>query len=504
MTGVQTCALPICFPVTIGFVAEGARVGIVGIGLVTGTSSSDSHGTEGVAKVDTGVTGQARGGYFISTDTHEGGNNVGVWTKASGGTVNYGVFSYGTDYSFYGDEGKIYNEDQVLIGSDANLTDFANAKAIISLADSGHTNSYRNAVVAETTVTGSTLACAVYGYAGANDAADTAFATGGYFRAQTAHAGANAGIQAYGTDGTINYGGFLAAYANGAGNGYGVKGECYVNASSDTGIAYGGYFQSDRTHVGGLNIGVYATATNGATNHGVYSSATDYSFYGEEGKIYNEDFVLFGTNANNTDFTRAQLVSSTGNTGDTNTAFIGAVGEAVASNGVANAMGLRGIATTNGANASFGVVGRGYVGATADTGIAYGGYFYATTTHAGANNIGIYANASGGTENFDFYGASGNTYSSGLKTKENSGTLADDATIALPTGVAGILQVWTEAEYGQVYVTTAGVVTLIAGSANFAITDSDTDLCVYDGGSGAVIKNRLGSSKTVRYSYKYS
>ena len=93
---------------------------------------------------------------------------------------------------------------------------------------------------------------------------------------------------------------------------------------------------------------------------------------------------------------------------------------------------------------------------------------------------------------------------SGLNRTASSESVADDGTITLETGVAGILTVWTEAEYMQVYVDTAGVVSSIVGSINTAITDSDTDLCVYDGGTGAVIKNRLGATKTVRYIYNYS
>ena len=91
-----------------------------------------------------------------------------------------------------------------------------------------------------------------------------------------------------------------------------------------------------------------------------------------------------------------------------------------------------------------------------------------------------------------------------LQSAKSSETVADDGTITLDTGVVGILTVWVEDEYMRVYVNSDGAITSLEGSANTAITDSDTNLCVYDGGTGAVIKNRLGAQKTVRYMFDYS
>ena len=97
----------------------------------------------------------------------------------------------------------------------------------------------------------------------------------------------------------------------------------------------------------------------------------------------------------------------------------------------------------------------------------------------------------------------GNIYQNLLTRTADAPSTADDGTITLATGVAGMLKVWTEEEYMQVFVATDGVVTSIYGSANTANTDTDTKLCVYDGGTGAVIKNRLGGTKVVRYEYLY-
>jgi hypothetical protein len=88
----------------------------------------------------------------------------------------------------------------------------------------------------------------------------------------------------------------------------------------------------------------------------------------------------------------------------------------------------------------------------------------------------------------------------------SSEAVADEAEITLATGVAGFgfAQAGDNEEWIQFCFTTAGVVTVIANSANAVNTDMDGNLCVYDAGSGIAIKNRLGASKTIRYSVHYS
>lgn len=92
----------------------------------------------------------------------------------------------------------------------------------------------------------------------------------------------------------------------------------------------------------------------------------------------------------------------------------------------------------------------------------------------------------------------------GLYRKQSSESVADDGTINLPTGVSGICETWTEAEHMKAYVAADGTVTLLYYTANCVATNTDTKFCLYDGGSGAVIANRLGSTKTVRYIFNYS
>ena len=88
---------------------------------------------------------------------------------------------------------------------------------------------------------------------------------------------------------------------------------------------------------------------------------------------------------------------------------------------------------------------------------------------------------------------------------KESSSIADDGEIVLATGVAG----WGEAmagdneEWAQFRFTSAGVVTLIANSANVVNTDTDAKFCIYDAGSGIAIKNRLGATKTVAVNVEY-
>jgi len=94
----------------------------------------------------------------------------------------------------------------------------------------------------------------------------------------------------------------------------------------------------------------------------------------------------------------------------------------------------------------------------------------------------------------------------GLTKEIDSASIDDDGEIILTTAVAGwgFVQAGDNEEYAQVAFTSAGVVTLIYNSTNVANTDSDGNLCIYDAGTGIAIKNRLGSTKTIRYEINYS
>lgn len=81
----------------------------------------------------------------------------------------------------------------------------------------------------------------------------------------------------------------------------------------------------------------------------------------------------------------------------------------------------------------------------------------------------------------------------------------DDESENLPASSSGILSVSCNAEAGQWLIQTDGTVIKISGTTNTASTDSDGNLCVYDNGSGATIKNRLNvDNAEVRAFYFYN
>lgn len=122
-----------------------------------------------------------------------------------------------------------------------------------------------------------------------------------------------------------------------------------------------------------------------------------------------DDVLLVGSTASKTDFPLATGIVSSGNSGHTYDQNIGFVGEAAAS-GSLHAVGIGGVASTSGSKIGRGSVGRGVVGASADTADCIGLHGLATATHAGGSNIGVYGQASGGSSNYSFYGINGYLY----------------------------------------------------------------------------------------------
>ena len=100
---------------------------------------------------------------------------------------------------------------------------------------------------------------------------------------------AKVGISTYGyavNDENNGYGFQSYAYTKDTGYAYAVYGQANVDNTADTGIAMGVYGTSQATHAGGNNIGVYGKADNGLAN---------YSFWGDEGIMYNEDALAIAT-----------------------------------------------------------------------------------------------------------------------------------------------------------------------------------------------------------------
>jgi hypothetical protein len=83
--------------------------------------------------------------------------------------------------------------------------------------------------------------------------------------------------------------------------------------------------------------------------------------------------------------------------------------------------------------------------------------------------------------------------------------IADDGTVVLPDATSGICIVSCNAEAGIFLIQTSGAVTLLSTTTgNVAVADTDTDLCVYDSGTGATVKNRLGATGELRIVYYYN
>jgi len=89
----------------------------------------------------------------------------------------------------------------------------------------------------------------------------------------------------------------------------------------------------------------------------------------------------------------------------------------------------------------------------------------------------------------------------GLQQKGEALTLDDDETYNLPRDVNGFgfIQVADNEEYAWFFFNKDGEVTLAANSANVDNADTDGKFCIYDGGDYVVLKNRLGSTRKIRY-----
>ena len=85
-------------------------------------------------------------------------------------------------------------------------------------------------------------------------------------------------------------------------------------------------------------------------------------------------------------------------------------------------------------------------------------------------------------------------------------TVADEDSIQLPDAITikGEVFVNGDNERANFFVENNGTVTLDYSGGSVVNTDTDTNLCIIDKGTNAIIKNRLGSSKKICYSLKYA
>ncbi|MDC1299927.1 hypothetical protein N8Z24_00310 [bacterium] len=85
-------------------------------------------------------------------------------------------------------------------------------------------------------------------------------------------------------------------------------------------------------------------------------------------------------------------------------------------------------------------------------------------------------------------------------------SMSDDGYFDLPAESAGygFFLVGDGEEYAEVYWSTDNTVTLIDNSTNVAVTDSDTDFCIFDNTTSIRVRNRLGTAKNVVFDYSYT
>jgi len=85
-------------------------------------------------------------------------------------------------------------------------------------------------------------------------------------------------------------------------------------------------------------------------------------------------------------------------------------------------------------------------------------------------------------------------------------TLADDDSLMLLDAVVGECRAFSESgDYLSVIIEADATVTEVSGVGNHAITDSDTDLCIYPSPSNtyATVRNRLGSAQKITIVYTF-
>jgi hypothetical protein len=125
-----------------------------------------------------------------------------------------------------------------------------------------------------------------------------------------------------------------------------------------------------------------------------------------------------------------------------------------------------------------------------------------TITHSGAKILALYK------DNFStlvgYFNPEGSYSQGGLTTKKESVSLANNGTITLPSGPGwGYVMIGNNQERAQFSVASDGTVTLDWNTDNVINTDTDGYLCIFQSGTNAVIKNRLGSTLTVKYIFNY-
>jgi len=199
-----------------------------------------------------------------------------------------------------------------------------------------------------------------------------------------------------------------------------------------------------------------------------------------------------GTAADNT-FITAKILSSTGITGYGLSANIGTAGEAVSTEDGLSGVGIFGIAKNSANYASFGVYGIGYAGASGNTAAAYGGYFYSQSTHVAGDNVGVYASAVNGANNYSFYGAAGRFYNAG-----NTKLMATDLNAATLTLTAAHHVIQCRYTSTGTCTITLPAISAMGRGTEYIIIDSG-----YNAGTNNITIARNGADKITNLSADY-
>ena len=155
-------------------------------------------------------------------------------------------------------------------------------------------------------------------------------------------------------------------------------------------------------------------------------------------------------------------------------------------------------------------IGVGSIGAGATKTLAIGTGNPPTTMPADAFQIYSADAAGAGTAGFHMMSETGGVFgiypNYGKVTQYfyQNDALADDGGFDLPAATSGLAFVSCNGEAGMWLVQSDGTATKISGSANTAATDTDGSLCVFDGGTAATVKNRLGAVGEMRIFYFYN
>ena len=90
----------------------------------------------------------------------------------------------------------------------------------------------------------------------------------------------------------------------------------------------------------------------------------------------------------------------------------------------------------------------------------------------------------------------------GCEQWETWSDLADDGYLDLPDAAQGIVEVMANDEFVIAHIASDGTVTSIAASSDGAVADTDAKLCVFDNGTSARVRNRLGDEYRTQIIYK--